>query len=952
MIDKQIIDRILQAANIVDVVGDYVELKRQGTSYKGFCPFHDDRGNPNLSVSPSRGIFNCFSCGEKGNAIHFIQKMEKIQPIEAIRLLAAKYHIATDEPHHRPAGANFEKIPPQAQFSWVKKAFTDRELKLLGKDITAEVCEKQFSLFSAESFTTVKNDKGESWKISGTEDFPIFIYDYGTFGKIYQPLSDKHRFTFWGEKPKDAVFGDSKTMQLYRNAENGIFPEMDEQLDSLVIVSGGSDALNARVNGGFNVAFLNSETAGLTSHIYRNFQKIVRKDSIFLLYDMDRTGISKMQETALKFLDIRVVYLPEDLGSFKTPSGKPCKDVKDFFLYYRSSKYPNKSWHFKRLVATGLPLKFWTEKPKTDKDDNITEMRYEINNEQMYHFLNASGLYTYSNEQLKKRYSFIQIDEKTVYDVCEEEIQSHVNTLLVSYIKNNLQYFDIQLINMIHRSNQAKISSLEKLRRMELDLNSFSAEYDTVYFRDKALLITGDSIKECSHSDIDKHVFDFNILPYSFHREPAMFEIEHTQRYRQLRDRFLAMNASDAEYHRTKKEYETFPDTEKFKLTLHDSEFSFLKFVYNTGRLHWQKELEGHPLSEPEQAEHDLNFINKACALGYLMYRYKDPSKAWMVYGIETELSDVGQHRGGTGKSLLLSSIEYIRNMVEVDGQQEKMKDDDTFFSGVRYGRTNVIYFDDLSKAIDLHFLMPRITGKMTVRSLYENSITIDFAESPKISVTSNHAPVSFDSSLRRRTWFMAFSNYYHPEDIINGYSESSPFKEFGKNLIVDYDESEMNKFYNFMVSCLHFYLKFRERINPPMESIDRRTIQRSIGDDFITWAEDYFTPERLNVNLEKNEVFKAYQQTMPEKIRDTMKIRNFKNKLLLYCQYAKYIFNPVDLMSSKSEFERNEIRKCVNTVDYYYWHLRTSTALPHTPKDDTTDGSDGYIPPGGVLPF
>ena len=96
MIPQSTIDRIVDAANIVDVVSDYVTLRRAGASYKGLCPFHDDT-TPSFSVSPARGVCKCFSCGKGGNAVHFIMEMEQMNYYEALKHLAKKYGIPVEE---------------------------------------------------------------------------------------------------------------------------------------------------------------------------------------------------------------------------------------------------------------------------------------------------------------------------------------------------------------------------------------------------------------------------------------------------------------------------------------------------------------------------------------------------------------------------------------------------------------------------------------------------------------------------------------------------------------------------------------------------------------------------------------------------------------------------------------------------------------------------------------
>ena len=96
MIDRATVDKIMDAANIVDVVSEFVTLRKSGASYKGLCPFHNER-TPSFYVSPARGICKCFSCGKGGNPVGFIMEHEQMTYPEALRWLAKKYNIEIKE---------------------------------------------------------------------------------------------------------------------------------------------------------------------------------------------------------------------------------------------------------------------------------------------------------------------------------------------------------------------------------------------------------------------------------------------------------------------------------------------------------------------------------------------------------------------------------------------------------------------------------------------------------------------------------------------------------------------------------------------------------------------------------------------------------------------------------------------------------------------------------------
>ena len=96
MIDRETVDRIYAAANIVDIIGEYVTLKRKGVNYQACCPFHNEK-TPSFVVSPSKGLYKCFGCGKGGNAVTFLMEHENLTYPEALKMVARKYGIEVRE---------------------------------------------------------------------------------------------------------------------------------------------------------------------------------------------------------------------------------------------------------------------------------------------------------------------------------------------------------------------------------------------------------------------------------------------------------------------------------------------------------------------------------------------------------------------------------------------------------------------------------------------------------------------------------------------------------------------------------------------------------------------------------------------------------------------------------------------------------------------------------------
>src|SRR5512137_2908541 len=96
MIDQATVQKIIDTAQIIEVVSDYITLKKRGVNYLGLCPFHHEK-TPSFTVSPAKGIFKCFGCGKGGNSVNFIMEHEHLSYPEALRYLARKYHIEVEE---------------------------------------------------------------------------------------------------------------------------------------------------------------------------------------------------------------------------------------------------------------------------------------------------------------------------------------------------------------------------------------------------------------------------------------------------------------------------------------------------------------------------------------------------------------------------------------------------------------------------------------------------------------------------------------------------------------------------------------------------------------------------------------------------------------------------------------------------------------------------------------
>lgn len=145
MIDRETVDRIYAAANIVEIIGEYVTLKRKGVNYQACCPFHNEK-TPSFVVSPSKGLYKCFGCGKGGNAVTFIMEHEGVSYPEALKMVAKRYGIEvkerelTEEEQHR----NDDRESMFALNGWAADYFASYRARRGGD-------ERRHDLFPAEA---------------------------------------------------------------------------------------------------------------------------------------------------------------------------------------------------------------------------------------------------------------------------------------------------------------------------------------------------------------------------------------------------------------------------------------------------------------------------------------------------------------------------------------------------------------------------------------------------------------------------------------------------------------------------------------------------------------------------------------------------------------------------------------------------------------------------------
>lgn len=342
MIDRATVERILDATEIVDVVSEFVTLRKRGVNYVGLCPFHDDK-TPSFYVSPSKGVCKCFACGKGGNAVHFLMEHEQITYPEALRWLAKKYNIEIKE-RELSDEEKREASERESMFivnEWALGYFQD----VMANDPDGQAIGKQYfrsrgfrddiiSKFQLGYALPRRNALSTAALAKGFKE--EFLVKTGLCyrkdnGELVDRYAGRVIFPWINVSGKVVAFGgrllDSRTkgvQQKYVNSSDSDIYHKDHELygiyqakkaivkeDRVFMVEGYTDVISMHQCGIENVV-ANSGTA-LSLHQIRLLRRFT--PNIVLLYDGDEAGIhAAMRGTDMLLsegMNIKVLILPD-----------------------------------------------------------------------------------------------------------------------------------------------------------------------------------------------------------------------------------------------------------------------------------------------------------------------------------------------------------------------------------------------------------------------------------------------------------------------------------------------------------------------------------------------------------------------------------------------------------------------------------------------------------------
>lgn len=869
---------------------------------------------------------------------------------EAILDLAAMFGVSDElnKTVNRPDIKRESAGPDQKdgdQFWELDQDFTEEDCRTMGPRVTSDDL-KSLHWYRAKYIARVKGR--EVIYTYSNERYPIFVREcwYNTkegkldrFYKIYKPKEpDKQwRFSYWprDKKPKEYTNGLFELAAAWtsynENQEKAFFkdPANDgksynpEKLPEAIICSGERDSMCARALGYWPVWF-NSETYDVSQKEYAQIMKYV--ETLYNIPDIDSTGVEKGKALALKFIEIETIWLPDSLQNKRDSRGHPRKDFRDWCEIYPTVE------DFRVLKAAAAPAKFWDVRTK-----KTGEKEYKISPTCLAGFIKLNGFRRY-RESREVEYSLVKIDGNIVRKVTMGDVRYFV----VCWARD--EGLPRAVCDKIRQSPFFSPSFFDALDPILLDFRTYTVNTQYFHFPKFAVEVSAEGLTKQDSRKLHsgRYVWESSVIEHDIRFMPDMFRITHPE----------------GDY-----------SSESFDIEILDHKSNYFSYLINSSRIYWRKELEqrwgegqererkayhaahkfdiaGEGLSEDEIKEQKRCLISKIFMIGYLMHRYKNPSRPWAPFLMDNVIGENDQCKGGSGKSFMLTALRNIVKMDEIGGRQPKLLEDKFLFERVD-ASTHFVLIDDLDERYNIGDFYNLMTSGLTVNPKNISSHLLSFAESPKFAFTTNFTPKEFSPSTMRRLLCGVSSDYYHSQSEDSDYLESRPISEDfgGRSLFVeDYSESEWEADINFIMQCTRFYLSLANtpaKIEPNIKNIIFRKYMHDMSENFRSWAEFYFSQigDNLDRLIVKEKAFNDYKSYSGV---NKITMQKFKTSLIGFCFTCDWVsgFNPEPLLNSSGRIlKRVEDPASHEKVQKEMIYIRSAKAEANKePINDSTE--------------
>ncbi|MGN0311028.1 MAG: hypothetical protein ACI4C3_10675 [Bacteroides sp.] len=925
-------------------------------------------GNLSINGDPKNGFFHRASLSDFPSKEIILRKKDEFSRME-LRSLGCEVTQMFRRDYSRPdceqSVTDCNRLPMYC-YAW-------------GNNFDAETLHRQFNLWALDGFTTEERN-GKSYDVKSTDTYPIFAFIYqdeqGWWAKKYEPLfrssvdmetgevSPNYKFTWWyeGARRRDEemgrrMYGDSDVMDALRGEpvktsddehpicfvkeRRGEAMTTVTKFKRIILCSGPRDGLNIYFHSDAHVCWPHSEGSNIPSETIRRLREIAGE--VIVLYDIDRTGRERADKLTLEHLELKTVYLPENLSSMRSSrTGKPCKDVSEYFNYYpfvlrEDRKQTDINLHFRSLLKSAKEKLFWRAIPhrrKNEFGEEVIFYRYELLIDRMCQFLAAKGLHRYKKGDVTR---FVYISEGSKVDIIpDKEVETKAKELMKSYLNESLRYGDEGLLNAISTARGLNPKTLSEIPLIDLNFQAWGEGFDYFYFANCAVRVTADDIRRVPYTQMTYPVNRAAILENtSFERGDISryFTIRLNPQMEELRKHYReeVYRLTGDELRRKQQQFREYERLYKYLLVRNKpiSEWPpLLHTIYNMSRTFWKKEEAGYPLTEQEVQFQDAHFINKVLGLGYMLSRYRSDTRQQMVMVTDYSVAEEGKASGRNGKTLFAGLLNLVRINKTIPGKDYR-KDPGSMaknFSNFKLTVHSAILIDDLNANVDADSFYNN-TSSLSVRNLYEDTVQIAPEETPKMILTMNNPFNLMEASTYGRTWPIFLSDYYHEETVTGDVERRTPETEFGYDILKSCPDGERTANINFLLYCLQCYLQFiridKGVMRPPIDdAANMRLAYQEVRDkQMVLWANRFFGNEwHIGRPVSVREMILDYYDFAGIRVtRNEISARmtRFKEELRKYCVIRRFSINPDVVYTSNEDRRKGVVRRVTWVTEF-----------------------------------
>jgi DNA primase len=518
-----------------------------------------------------------------------------------------------------------------------------------------------------------------------------------------------------------------------------------------------------------------------------------------------------------------------------------------------------------KLAQQILPEEqFWEDASYTTSTGRkVLDYRFDYDKIRAFLYNRGIGLHEY----VTGLYRTVRKEGKFIEEISHTWIQRYVADFC-----DTLK--DREVVKMILRGNTQYLgpNNLNYMYMHNPDWIVPNQEEQILIFRNCFWRIKADSIEQRPLSELPGSAWQNQVIP---------FDAEY------LGEPMVKVGRDDKGW--TMKESPKVEGCEMYKYLFATSMFFWQKF-YELRRtpdgMQWIRTVDDKEMAalttDEDRASLRMHIITKLIAWGYKLRDYRDRSNQRAIICMDGLESQVGKSEGGSGKSIYAQATRHCQPLFIVDGKTADLKNDRFLYHGVDE-RTREIVFDDVRVNFDFELLFSQITEFIRVKPFQGAPITI---QSPTFTITTNHAIRGDSTSFRRRQYLLGFSNYFN--------EFRTPRHEFGHTMFEDWDKPQWNQYYNLMATAIQVYMQFPDlgRFGIDSGDITRRKLRQQIGEDFLEFADLYFTEGyMLNRVIVKERILEDYCAQFPND-RKFMDVRRVKEKCELYAKYVGLDYN------------------------------------------------------------